>query len=71
MIPMPLAWLGVAASLLLVGVLPLQLAGLLHGWITSFVWIPMLAYEGPLGFWLMIKGVPEQPSRQVRTAVEA
>jgi hypothetical protein len=71
MIPMPLAWLGVAASLLLVIVLPLQLAGLLHGSITSFVWIPMLAYEGPLGFWLMIKGVPAQSSRQVRSAVKA
>lgn len=62
-IPNALAWLGVIASALLVIVLPLQLAGLFGGsmsWtssITWLVWMPMLAFEVPLAFWLMIKGV--------------
>lgn len=62
-IPAALAWLGVIASALLVIVLPLQLAGLFGGamsWassITWLVWMPMLAFEVPLAFWLMIKGV--------------
>ena len=57
MIPLPLAWLGVVASLLLVAVLPLQLAGFLRGPVTAFVWLPMLAFEVPLALWLMFKGV--------------
>lgn len=57
MIPIPLAWLGILASILLVVVLPLQLAGFLHGLITSLVWLPMLAFEVPVGLWLLIKGV--------------
>jgi Domain of unknown function (DUF4386) len=57
MIPSPLAWLGVVASALLVVGLPLKLAGFLHGPITSFLWLPMLAFEVPLGIWLLIKGV--------------
>lgn len=57
MIPRPMAWLGVIASILLVLVLPLQLAGFLRGPITSLVWLPMLAFEVPLGLWLLIKGI--------------
>jgi hypothetical protein len=57
MIPMPLAWLGVVASVLLVVGLPLQLAGWLHAPITSLIWLPMLAFEVPLGLWLLTKGV--------------
>lgn len=56
-IPAGLAWLGVAASLLLVVVLPLQLAGLAGPPLTMIVWLPMLAFEVPLAFWLMVKGV--------------
>ena len=59
-IPVPLAWIGVIASVLLVVVLPLQLAGFLRGPVTSYLWIPMLAFEVPLGFWLLIKGVRRQ-----------
>ena len=54
---MTLAWLGVVASVLLVVGLPLQLAGLLTGPVTQLLWIPMAAFEIPLGFWLLIKGV--------------
>jgi hypothetical protein len=59
MIPVPLAWLGVIASVVLVVGLPLQLAGWLQGRITSFMWLPMLAYEVPLGLWLLTKGVAQ------------
>jgi len=57
LIPVAMAWLGVIASALLVLVLPLQLAGFLHGIVTQIVWAPMLAFEVPLGVWLMVKGV--------------
>jgi len=57
MIPLVLAWLGVAASLLLVVALPLQLAGLLTGAVTQAVWVPMAAFEIPLGIWLLVRGV--------------
>ena len=56
MIPVPLAWLGVVASILIVVGLPLQLAGVLHGAVTQLMWLPMAAFEIPLGFWLLIKG---------------
>ncbi len=57
MIPIPLAWLGVVASVLLVVGLPLQLAGFLRGQVTSLMWLPMIAFEVPLALWLLIKGV--------------
>jgi hypothetical protein len=57
MIPVPLAWLGVVASVVLVIGLPMQLAGWAHGRITSLMWLPMLAFEVPLGLWLLTKGV--------------
>src|SRR5258708_2859579 len=63
MIPVALAWLGVVASALLVGVLPLQTAGLFAGratWysgITWFVWMPMLAFELTVAVWFIVKGV--------------
>ena len=56
MIPIPLAWLGVVASVLLVICLPLQLAGFLHGLILQLIWLPMLAFEVPVALWLLIKG---------------
>jgi hypothetical protein len=57
LIPTWMAWLGVAASVLLVVGLPLQLAGFLTGAIVNYMWIPMAAFEIPLGFWLIVKGV--------------
>jgi hypothetical protein len=57
MIPVALAWVGVVASILVVAVLPLELVGVLRGPITQLVWLPMLAFEVPLGLWLLIKGV--------------
>ncbi len=58
MIPVALAWLGVLASVLLLVGLPLQLADVLHGPVTQLMWVPMAAYEIPLGFWLLFKSRP-------------
>jgi len=69
LIPVALAWLGVLASVLLVVILPLQLAGLFGGptsWSTSvtwLVWLPMLVFELTLALWLLIKGVAVPVSR--------
>jgi hypothetical protein len=63
MIPVALAWLGVGASVLLVVGLPLQLAGVLHGPVTQLIWLPMAAFEIPLGLWLLIKGVATPETR--------
>lgn len=68
MIPVPMAWLGVIASALLVLFLPLQLAGFVRGPITSFIWLPMLAFEVPFALWLLIKGVAV-PGRGVTPAM--
>jgi hypothetical protein len=57
LIPVSLAWLGVVASILLVVGLPLQLADVLHGPVTQLMWLPMAAFEIPLGVWMLIKGV--------------
>jgi Domain of unknown function (DUF4386) len=59
MIPVPLAWLGVVSSALLVVVLPLQFAGFANGGVTTFIWIPIAAFELTLGPWLLVKGVRE------------
>jgi len=64
MVHVALAWVGVVASILLVVALPLQLAGILRGPITQLMWLPMLAFEVPLGLWLLIKGVATPPRRQ-------
>ena len=58
-IPVALAWLGVAASVLLVVALPLQSAGWLVGTATSLIWLPMAAFEIPLGVWLLVRGSGE------------
>ena len=67
MIPIPLAWVGLVASVLLVIGLPLQAAGFLSGPITMIMWLPMLAFEVPLGLWLISKGVAKLP-RAAQTA---
>jgi hypothetical protein len=65
MIPAPLAWLGVLASVLLVVALPLQLAGFLTGRFTSYLvmWMPMLVFEIAVALWLIIKGVAMPATR--------
>jgi len=70
-IPIPLAWLGVEASVLLLVGLALQAAEFLHGPLASFMWLPMLIFEVPLGFWLLIKGVPMKATVIAGRSVEA
>jgi hypothetical protein len=70
LIPAPIAWLGVAASLLLVVVLPPQLVGLVSGQMLSLAWLPMLAFEVPLGLWLIVKGVRSPVAAPGETGLE-
>jgi len=56
MIPAGLAWLGLLASVLLLVGLPLQLGGLVAGAVAQIMWVPMAAFEIPLGLWLLVKG---------------
>jgi hypothetical protein len=70
MIPVALAWLGVAASVFLVVILPLQRAGVFAGtatWysgVTWLMWLPMLVFELTVAAWFIVKGV-EAPARAV------
>lgn len=62
-VPVVLARLGVVASILLVVGLPLQLGGVLGGAATQLLWVPMAAFEVPLGLWLIIKGAAAPGTR--------
>jgi hypothetical protein len=64
MVPSPLAWLGVLASLLLVVWLPLQLVDFLKGPLTGYQWVPMFVFQFALGLWLLVKGVAMPALRQ-------
>ncbi len=58
MIPIPLAWLGVVASVLAVVVLPLRLGGLVGaGAVDWLMWLPMLVFEVGVALWFLVKGV--------------
>jgi len=57
LIPVPLAWIGVVASFVLVVFLPLELGNLFRGPLVNLMWIPMAAFEIPAGIWLLTKGV--------------
>jgi hypothetical protein len=63
MIPVALAWFGLTASVFLVMLLPMQMAGYFGGpraWsspVTWAVWLPMLVFELTLAVWLITKGV--------------
>ena len=54
-VPVALAGFGVLASVILVVVLPLQLAGFLTP--VWYLWIPMAVFQVALALWLLIKGV--------------
>lgn len=62
-IPVPLAWLGLVASILWVVGLPLQLARVLGGPATYIMWIPMVVFEVTLALWLILKGVAAPATR--------
>jgi uncharacterized protein DUF4386 len=57
MVPVALAWLGVLASVLLVVLLPGQLAGFIKGPVLDWMWLPALVFEVMLALWLLTKGV--------------
>jgi len=59
LVPAPLAWLGVLASLTLLVVLPPQLVGFLSDPRLLAAWLPMLLFEVPLALWLLVKGAPD------------
>ena len=59
-VPAALARLGVLASIVLVVLFPLQLAGLIEGAMGWLVAIPILVFEVTLGLWLLIKGVAKE-----------
>lgn len=62
-IPVPLAWLGVIGSVLLVVGLPLQMVGALRGSVTNYMWGPVAVFEVVVALWLLIKGVAPQATR--------
>jgi Domain of unknown function (DUF4386) len=62
-VPVPLAWLGVVASVLVLVILPAQLLGFRTGAVDLFLWLPMLAFELTLGLWLIIKGPAVRATR--------
>ncbi len=63
-VPVPLAWLGVLASILAVVCVPMVAVGVLGSPITELIWLPMLAFEVWLALWLIIKGAAMPPRRQ-------
>ena len=64
-IPVWLAWFGLFSSVILLGVLPLKLAGFIDSQLT-IICLPMLVFEIILAFWLIIKGVAKR-SKQFDT----
>lgn len=66
-IPLPLAWLGLLASLLLLVTLPIGLLGFIE--VGFLMWLPMLVFEIAFALWLIIKGVKPPASRQAATTL--
>jgi uncharacterized protein DUF4386 len=62
-IPVPLAWLGVGASFLLLVALPVRILGLLPDVLSMAVWAPMLVFELTFAVWLIVRGVAIVPTR--------
>jgi hypothetical protein len=67
-IPVALAWLGVIASVLLVVLIPAQLAGFIEGAVTYAMWAPMLVFEVAFALWLLTRGVAVPATRQAPSA---
>ena len=62
LVPAWLAWLGLAASVIIVVGLPLELLQVLPKMLADAMWIPMLLFEVPLGVWLIARGVTPRPA---------
>jgi hypothetical protein len=71
MVPVPIGWLGVLSSALLVVLLPLQFIGVVSGIVTSFLvmWMPALVFELTLAGWLLVKGAAPVQHRQRERAL--
>ena len=62
-IPRPLAWIGFLGSLLLVVLLPLEMAGWVRGPVVMLIWLPMLVFELWVAVWFLTRGaVPASPT---------
>ena len=59
LIPTLLAWIGVVSIGIQLVCVPLHIAGFIGGSIVDWLWLLVMAYEIPLGFWLIIKGVKD------------
>lgn len=57
LIPIWLAWIGVATIGVQMICVPLHIAGIVPGSLVERLWMAILLYEVPLGCWLLIKGV--------------
>jgi len=55
-VPAPLAWIGLAGSILAVVVLPLNLVGLAGSPLTDVMWLPLLVFEVWLALRFILKG---------------
>lgn len=69
LIPSILAWIGVVTQGIQTVLVPLNIAGFIGGSAVDLFWLLILAYEIPVGIWLIVKGVRpyatmESPSQQ-------
>jgi Domain of unknown function (DUF4386) len=62
-VPVPLAGLGVVASLLILVILPAQLLGFRFGVVDFLMWLPILVFEVTLALWLIVKGAAAPATR--------
>jgi hypothetical protein len=53
-IPLALAYLGIAASVVLVIALPLRMVEVISSSLMNMLWIPMAVFEIPVGVWLLV-----------------
>jgi hypothetical protein len=67
MVPVPLSWLGIIGSALLIITLPLHLVGFSVGSADTLFWLPILLFEVTISFWFILKGVT--PASEERTAI--
>jgi len=67
LISVPLAWLGIVGSVLLVAGLPLELTGLIGSPWTGLMWAPLAVFEVVFGLWLILKGVTTRSAPAVTT----
>ena len=59
LIPSLLAWIGVVSIGIQMVCVPLQIAGFMSSSVVDLLWLAVMAYEIPLGIWLIVKGVKD------------